>query len=118
MLANTEVINLLKWSRQSVKDPLFQVAQRWMVNEEPERALILESLQRISELVHSEKFKYQKFEIMQLRHMLLARLNESEKFDLDLVEDSLADRPFDRKDYICLSMCLIMCLSVGFFQIL
>ena len=116
MLPNDDVINLLKWSRQSTEDPLFRVAQKWIVGEQPERKLVLEALEGIAEVVHSETYKYQKFEIMKIRSTLLSLLNENDKFDLSLVEDSLSERrSFDRKDYACFSLCLLLCLCLTLF---
>jgi hypothetical protein len=118
MLPNNDIINLLKWSRQSNEDPLFRVAQKWIVGEEPERQLVLEALEGISDVVHSETYKYQKFEIIKIRSLLLSLLNENENFDLSLVEDSLNQREgFDRKDYACFSLCIILCLSLSFLPV-
>ena len=118
MLPNEEVINLLKWSRPTTEDPLFCVAQKWIVGEKPDRKLVMEALQGISEVVHSEVYKYQKFEIIKIRSLLLDMLNENDRFDLALVEDSLSDdKALDVKDYACFSLCLLLCVCVAFFQV-
>lgn len=119
MLVNEDVISILKWSRQSDEDPLFRVAQKWIMGEQPHRALVLEALQRISEEVHSETYKYHRFEIIKIRSTLLGLLNENKQFDLGLVEDSLSDDTrsrLDVKDYACFTLCFFMCLSLTLFQ--
>ena len=117
MLVNEDVINILKWSRQSDEDPLFRVAQKWIVGEQPDRPLVLEALQRISEEVHSDTYKYYKFEVIKIRSILLGLLNENKQFDLELVEDSLTgQQKLDVKDYACFSLCMLMCLSLVLFQ--
>lgn len=107
-------MSLLKWSTHKNDDPLYHIAKSWIAEEKVEIEQLIKGLQRISEITHSEIYRYNNFELMTIRNLLINSLTDCETCDLNLVEHSLnPDKTFDLLDGLYVTITILICLGVG-----